>query len=71
MSKRTPEYQAERLRRTAIRKQKRKDNRRTKYYMYGHGDNTCNLCGGQMTWCSCCQVWSSTCCCDYGTCECS
>ncbi len=35
-----------------------------------HG-GTCYHCGGQMTWCSCCEVWSSNCCIDYGTCMCS
>ena len=32
---------------------------------------TCILCGGQMVWCSCCRMYSSTCCEDYGTCMCS
>ena len=67
MSKRTAEYQAERLKRIAIRKEKRKVNRRLK----GRGDNTCPVCGGQMTWCSVCEVWSRTCCEEYGTCQCS
>ena len=31
----------------------------------------CYMCGGYMSWCSCCEVWSSNCCCEYGTCECS
>lgn len=32
----------------------------------------CDLCGdGEMTWCTCCKVYSSNCCCDYGTCACS
>lgn len=71
MSKRSAEYQAERLKRIAIRKEKRKANRRLKYHRYGRGDNTCPVCGGQMTWCSTCQVWSRTCCVEYGTCMCS
>lgn len=71
MSKRSVEYQEERLRRVAIRKQKRKEKRHDKYNRYGRGDNTCPRCGGQMTWCSVCKVWSKTCCIDYGTCMCS
>ena len=31
----------------------------------------CPDCGGTMEWCTCCQVWTQTCCEDYGTCECS
>jgi hypothetical protein len=32
----------------------------------------CDLgCGGQMSWCNCCQVYTSTCCIAYGTCLCS
>ena len=71
MSKRTVPYQEERLRRTAKRKEARKSARQTKYWYYGRGDSTCPMCGGTMHWCSICQVWSSSCCCDYGTCECS
>lgn len=71
MSKRSVEYQQERLRRVDIRKMKRKDARQTKYWRYGRGDNTCPDCGGQMHWCSCCQVWSKSCCHEYGTCMCS
>jgi len=66
-----PTYIAERLKRTKIRKEKRKDNRREKYRRYGRGNATCDMCGGFMSWCSGCEVWSSTCCCDYGTCQCS
>lgn len=35
------------------------------------GNGRCPHCGGQMTWCSHCMVWSRTCCIDYGTCQCS
>lgn len=28
-------------------------------------------CGGVMDWCSCCNMWSNSCCIDYGTCMCS
>ena len=42
---------------------------------YGHypGEETlCDRgCGGYMTWCGCCKVWTHTCCVDYGTCMCS
>lgn len=31
----------------------------------------CPYCGGRMSWCSCCEVWSRTCCEEYGTCQCS
>lgn len=39
-----------------------------------HGDSgpLCGYCdGGRMTWCSQCRQWSSTCCKEYGTCQCS
>ena len=31
----------------------------------------CPDCGGTMTWCSCCCMYSQHCCVDYGTCQCS
>lgn len=32
----------------------------------------CDLgCGGEMQWCSCCEMYSNNCCQDYGTCMCS
>ena len=31
----------------------------------------CTNCGGQMTWCSSCDMWTETCCDTYGTCACS
>ncbi len=31
----------------------------------------CIKCGGYMTWCSGCEMWSETCCEEYGTCMCS
>ena len=34
-------------------------------------ESVCNLCGDKMSWCECCQVFTSTCCCEYGTCQCS
>lgn len=31
----------------------------------------CNMCQGSMQWCSLCEVWSSLCCVQGGTCQCS
>lgn len=31
----------------------------------------CGLCNGEMDWCNTCETYTSTCCCDYGTCGCS
>lgn len=28
-------------------------------------------CGGQEVWCNCCEMFTQTCCVDYGTCMCS
>jgi len=65
-------YKVEKLRRTAIRKEKRKEQRRYKRYRYGDSrDATCPYCFGTRSWCSCCQMWSSSCCEEYGTCQCS
>jgi hypothetical protein len=65
-------YKAERLRRAHLRKQKRKDARQDSLYRYGRrGDSYCSRCGGTMNWCSCCQMWSQSCCVEYGTCACS
>lgn len=39
-----------------------------------HGERgpLCGLCrDGRMTWCAQCRQWSSTCCQEYGTCQCS
>lgn len=38
-----------------------------------HGDKgpLCGYCDKHMTWCSQCRQWSSTCCVEYGTCQCS
>jgi hypothetical protein len=32
---------------------------------------TCPDCGGMMSWCTCCNMYSQNCCVDYGTCQCS
>lgn len=72
MSKRSVEYQAERLRRVKLRKEKRKDKRKTKYWLYGKpSESKCPYCGGQMSWCRSCEMWSRSCCEEYGTCQCS
>ena len=66
------EYKTERLRRTSIRKQKRRDGNKDKIWRYGkQSESKCPDCGGQRSWCSGCQVWSQTCCVEYGTCQCS
>lgn len=31
----------------------------------------CRHCGGHMTWCESCRMYSSNCCEDYGSCLCS
>lgn len=38
---------------------------------YEGDTKTCEDCGGLMTWCSCCLVYTKTCCVEYGTCMCS
>ncbi len=53
------------------RAQSRRDKRNRAYDMRPHGNSTCPYCGGTMSWCSCCKVYSSDCCVDYGTCQCS
>ena len=53
------------------RAQARRDKRNRRYDERPHGDSRCYHCGGQMSWCSCCQMYSSNCCQDYGTCQCS
>lgn len=35
------------------------------------GNSKCYDCGGSMSWCSFCEVWTQDCCVDYGTCQCS
>lgn len=34
-------------------------------------ENGCYHCGGTMTWCDICRMYSSYCCETYGTCMCS
>ena len=65
------EYKAEGLRRMAIRKQERLDNWSKRVYNYGRGTEKCESCGGYMSWCRTCQVWTRNCCVEWGTCQCS
>lgn len=53
------------------RAQKRRTKRFKSYNERPHGDSNCYLCGGTMSWCSCCNVYSRNCCVPYGTCQCS
>lgn len=65
------EYKAIGLGRIAVRKQNRLNNWTSRVYKYGRGTQKCEYCGNNMSWCGTCQVWSSSCCIDYGTCQCS
>lgn len=38
---------------------------------WGGAYSKCYDCGGQKPWCSACEVYTQTCCVDYGTCMCS
>ncbi len=35
------------------------------------GTQYCPDCGGNMTWCTLCEVYTKTCCVEYGTCLCN
>lgn len=63
------EYKTERLRRNHIRRKNRKEQYDNKIYAKKNG--WCPDCGGQMTWCESCRMWSAYCCEEYGTCMCS
>lgn len=65
------EYKAIGLGRIAARKQNRLNNWTERVYNFGRGTQKCEYCGNNMSWCGICQVWSSSCCIDYGTCQCS
>lgn len=65
------EYKAEGRRRINARQQKRKNAWSTRVRHYGRGSERCPYCDEYMTWCGTCQEWSSDCCVDYGTCQCS
>lgn len=58
-------------RRTSKRIDRARKHNIKKSFGYNLGQSGCHYCGGQMTWCSSCNVWSSNCCMDYGTCMCS
>lgn len=69
-------YRAEKLKRIKSRKIDRKhkceQHKREQERIYGpEGSKQCYMCGGKMTWCSCCDMYSSYCCEEYGTCQCS
>ena len=64
-------YQQEGKRRILIRQANRKQKWSEKVSRYGRGSELCPYCNSYMTWCSICQKWSSKCCIDYGTCQCS
>lgn len=34
-------------------------------------ESVCDYCGDKMSWCNICQVFSRSCCVEYGTCQCS
>lgn len=40
-------------------------------YDYQGDYMACDDCDGEMMWCTCCEVYTKTCCVDYGTCYCS
>lgn len=65
-------YKEERLKRTYMRKNRRKERQKYNIFRYGNRrESTCPYCGGTMSWCCVCQMWSRTCCEEYGTCQCS
>lgn len=54
------------------RRKDRKKQRNAFQYKYSLKRKSCDLgCGGEMTWCNCCEMFSNNCCQDYGTCQCS
>ncbi len=68
------EYKAEGLRRAYKRLNERAYNWRRRGERGGGNLNNgklCTFCFGRMSYCSCCEMWSRTCCEDYGTCQCS
>lgn len=65
------DYQKEGKKRLFQRQEKRKDKWSERIRHYGRGSKICSYCNKNMTWCSVCQVWSSNCCIEYGTCQCS
>lgn len=60
------------MNRLAKRKAKKRQNNRDNYNTRKNRNAPiCDSCGGQMHWCSCCEVYSQNCCIPYGTCMCS
>jgi hypothetical protein len=41
------------------------------YSDYEDDTKECDSCEGFMVWCSSCEMYTKTCCEDYGTCMCS
>lgn len=66
--KRTPEQQIVYRQQASQRRARRTIKHRQNQKQRG---KECPECGGVMSWCSGCEVWSRTCCEDYGTCQCS
>jgi len=40
------------------------------WYPSDDEDNGCPECGGEMSWCTSCKTWTSTCCYEWGDCYC-
>ena len=40
-------------------------------YEYEGDTKTCEDCSGEMVWCTSCNMYTKTCCQEYGTCQCS
>ena len=60
------------LERVQRRKARKGENNRNNYHQRrDRNAPSCEQCGGQMSWCSCCEMYSRNCCVDYGTCWCS
>ena len=54
------------------RRRKKKGERMKESYAERRKYRPCDLgCGGEMSWCSCCEMYSNNCCVDWGTCQCS
>jgi hypothetical protein len=66
MNKRETKHQYKLLRAAIRRKKSKARNNRPRARF-----RRCDSCGGREQWCSCCQMWTKTCCVDYGTCMCS
>jgi len=58
-------------RRTTKRIERSRKHNNKLSYGYKSYHSVCPYCNGEMTWCDICNMWSSNCCIDYGTCMCS